>query len=87
MRTGDEYTESVFNFLDEAPPNSTYTVENLTTSETRAQFIEAVKLYIRSYDYGGGVEFNTDYTKIRILEIPIEAWRDLWKCKLEKSKQ
>lgn len=87
MRTGDEYSESVFEFLDKAEPGKSFTIANLCKPETRAKFIEAVKLYISSYDYGGGVEFNTDYTKIRKMEIPIEAWRDLWRYKREKSKQ
>ncbi|OFX52326.1 MAG: hypothetical protein A2066_00080 [Bacteroidetes bacterium GWB2_41_8] len=81
MRTGDEYSESVFEFLDEAEVGKSFTIENLCKEENRVQFIEAVKLYISSYDYGGGWEFNTDYTKIRRIEIPIEAWRDLWKYK------
>jgi len=86
MRTGDEYSESVFEFLDKAKPDTTFTIANLCKEETREQFMEAVKLYISSYAYGGGVEFNTDYTKIRKFEIPPEALRGLWEYNLEKSK-
>ena len=79
MRTPDEYTESVFEFLDHARPDQTFVIENITKTVNRPKFIEAVKLYIQSYAYGGGVEFNTDYTKIRKFEIPPEAIKALFK--------
>lgn len=79
MRTPDEYTESVFDFLDQAKPDQSFVIENLTKAVNRPKFIEAVKLYIQSYAYGGGVEFNTDYTKIRKFEIPEEALKALRK--------
>ncbi len=87
MRTGDEYSESVFEFLDKAEAGKSFTIEKLCKKENQERFTEAVKLYIRSYDYGGGVEFNADYTKIRMIEIPIEAWEDLWEYKRLNSKQ
>jgi hypothetical protein len=86
MRTGDEYTESVFEFLDKAETDKSFTIANLVKKENRERFIEAVKLYIRSYNFGGGVEFNTDYTKIRKFEIPEEAIKGLWEYNLEKSR-
>ena len=73
MNLPDKYTESVFEFLDQAKPEQTFVIENITKVETRPQFIEAVKLYIQYYPYGGGVEFNKDYTRIRKFEIPEEA--------------
>ena len=79
MRTSDEYTESVFDFLDRAKPDQSFVIEHLTKAVNRPKFIEAVKLYIQSYAYGGGVEFNTDYTKIRKFEIPEEALKALRK--------
>jgi len=79
MRTGDEYSESVFEFLDQAKADQIFVIEKITKVANRAKFIEAVKLYISSYAYGGGVEFNTDYTKIRKFEIPPEALRALRK--------
>jgi len=79
MRTSDEYSESVFEFLDKTTPNQSFLIENLTKPETRPQFIAAVKLYIQSYHFGGGIEFNATYTKIRRCDIPIEAWRSIWK--------
>ena len=79
MTLPDEYTESVFEFLDQAKPDQTFLIENITKVATRPQFIEAVKLYIQYYPYGGGVEFNTDYTKIRKFEIPPEALQALYK--------
>ncbi len=81
MRTSDPYTESVFDFLDKITSDQSYLIENLTKPETRPQFIEAVKLYIRSYYFGGGIEFNTDYTKIRRIDIPEQAWEDLFAFK------
>jgi len=84
MRTGDEYTESVFEFLDKAKPGKSFTIEKLCKKANHAQFIEAVKLYISSYDFGGGVEFNSTYTKVRKMEISIDIWRALWKYKQEK---
>jgi hypothetical protein len=86
MRTPDAYTNSVLDFLDQAEPGKSFTIEKLCKKENREQFIAAVKLYIRSYDYGGGVEFNSTYTKIRKMEIPPEAWRDLWEYKRKKSR-
>jgi len=74
MRTPDEYTESVFEFLDQAKPGQTFVIDKITKAVNRDKFIEAVKLYIRSYYFGGGVEFNTDYTKIRKFEIPEQAF-------------
>jgi len=70
MRTPDEYTESVFEFLDLAKPDQTFVIDKITKEVNRDKVIEAVKLYIRSYYFGGGVEFNTDYPKIRKFEIP-----------------
>lgn len=77
MTLPDEYTESVFEFLEQATPDQTFVIENITKEATRPQFIEAVKLYIQYYPYGGGVEFNTDFTKIRKFEIPLEALQAL----------
>ena len=79
MRTSDEYSESVFEFLDQAKPDQIFVIEKITKATNRAKFIEAVKLYISSYAYGGGVEFNTDYTRIRKFEIPPEAIKALYK--------
>jgi len=79
MRTSDQYTESIFEFLDQAKADQTFVIEKITKAENRAKFIDAVKLYIQSYAYGGGIEFNTDYTKIRKFEIPPEAIRALLK--------
>ena len=73
MNLPDKYTESVFEFLDQAQPDQTFMIEKITKAATRAQFIEAVKLYIQYYPFGGGVEFNADYTSIRKFEIPEEA--------------
>ena len=73
MNLPDKYTESVFEFLDKALPDQTFVIENITKVATRAQFVEAVKLYIQYYPFGGGVEFNKDYTRIRKFEIPEEA--------------
>ena len=78
MTLPDEYTETVFEFLDQAKPDQSFVIENITKAATRPQFIEAVKLYIQYYPYGGGVEFNTDYTKIRKFEVPPEALQALF---------
>jgi hypothetical protein len=75
MRTSDEYTESIFEFLDQAKPDQTFVIDKITKAVNRDKFIEAVKLYIRSYYFGGGVEFNSDYTKIRKFEIPEQAFK------------
>jgi len=77
MTLPDKYTETVFEFLDQAKPDQTFVIENITKTATRTQFIDAVKLYIQYYPYGGGVEFNTDYTKIRKFEVPPEALQAL----------
>lgn len=79
MTLPDEYTETVFEFLDQAKPDQTFVIEKITKAANRPKFIEAVKLYIQYYPFGGGVEFNTDYTKIRKFEIPEEAIKALYK--------
>jgi len=73
MKAPDQYSESVFEFLEKAEPGKSFLIKNLTRESSRTQFMDAVKLYIRTHDYGGGWEFNTDYTKIRKHEIPPEA--------------
>lgn len=65
----DAYTRSVFDFLNSTQPGQSFLIEKLTKTQTREQFIQAVKLYIQSYDYGGGIEFTNDYTKIRRMDI------------------
>lgn len=66
----DEYTTKVFQFLEKATPGQSFTIEKICKAETRERFIEAVKLWIRSFPYGGGVTFNDDYTKIKIIGLP-----------------
>lgn len=66
----DDYTHKVFEFLGKATPGQSFTIDKICKSENRDRFIEAVKLWIRSFPYGGGVTFNNDYTKIKIFRIP-----------------
>ncbi len=66
----DVYTHKVFEFLAKATPGQSFTIDKICKSENRERFIEAVKLWIRSFPYGGGVTFNNDYTKIKIFRIP-----------------
>jgi len=67
----DDYTGSVFRFLEKTKPGQIFTIEKICKSENRERFIEAVKLWIRSFPFGAGVEFNCDYTKIKIFDINI----------------
>ncbi len=67
----DEYTSGVFQFLEKTKSGQTFTIEKICKIENRERFVEAVKLWIRSFPFGGGVEFNSDYSKIKIFDINI----------------
>jgi hypothetical protein len=73
MNLPDKYTESVFEFLNQAKPDQTFVIAKITKAVNRDKFIDAVKLYIQYYPFGGGVEFNADYTRIHKFEIPEQA--------------
>lgn len=69
METIDDYTRRVFNFLENAKPGQIFTIERICKPENRERFIEAVKLWIRSFPYGGGVVLSNDYKKIFIRDL------------------
>lgn len=74
----DEYTSQVFDFLEKMPFYKIYTVDKICKSETREKFIAAVKLYISTWTYGGGVSFLTEtYERFRKIEIPEAALKAL----------
>ena len=64
------YTKAVFDFLDHAKPGESFLISRLAKKCSTDRFIDAVKLYIQSRDWDGGIEFNSDYTKIRKFEVP-----------------
>ncbi len=65
----DDYTRTVFEFLEKAQPGQIFTIARICKPENRDRFIAAVKLWIESFPYGGGVEFNSDYTKVKTFSI------------------
>ena len=64
MNEIDDYTRTVFEFLEKAKPGQSFTIELICKAENREKFTEAVKMWIRSFPYGGGVTFSNDYQKI-----------------------
>ena len=74
----DEYTQQVFDFIEKMPFDKIYTVDRICKAETRDKFIAAVKLYIDTWPYGGGVAFITEtYERFRKVEIPEAALKAL----------
>ena len=64
------YQKRVFAFIDSMSVFKVYKVDDLAKPETRQQFIETIKLYIDSFDYGGGVSFLR------------EDFKEFWKCRV-----
>jgi len=64
------YQQRVFVFIDSMPFHKVHKVDDLAKTETRQQFVETIKLYIDSFDYGGGVSFLR------------EDCKELWRCRL-----
>lgn len=70
----DELTQKVFNYLDKLPYDRIIKVDDICIEENKSKFIEAVKLYIDTWPYGGGVAFMTnDLDRFHKIEIPKEA--------------
>ncbi len=76
--TTDPYTRKVFDFLDKIPCGKVYTVDKICTQPNREKFIAAIKLYIDTWAYGGGVSFLTEtYERFHKIRIPDEAIKAL----------
>lgn len=74
----DDYTKEIFQFLDSIPSGKTYTVDKLCKQVNRQKFIQAVKHYMDSYPYQGGVSFITEkYERFRKMTIPEAALEEL----------
>ena len=74
----DDYTKEVFQFLDTIPFGKTYTVEKLCKSTNREKFVTAIKHYMDSFPYQGGVSFLTEkLERFRKTEIPEAALKAL----------
>lgn len=68
-----EYKKRVWNLLNRMKPGERYLIEALTKPETREQFINEVKYWMRCLPFDGWVEFNDDFTAIRKVDaVPLE---------------
>ena len=66
----DEYTKQVWDFLDNMKLEEKYSISNLAKPENKEKFIQAIKLYMETYPWQGGVTFNHDYSKVYKLPFP-----------------
>ena len=57
------YKEKVFKFLDELSPGEKVALDKNNSHHER--FIQHVKEYIDCHEYGNGIEFNRDYTRVK----------------------
>lgn len=58
-----EYKKGVWKFLEEIEPGKTYSVAKMAKSETRENFVAAIKEYMDSLPWQGWLYFNADYSK------------------------
>jgi len=76
----DEFIQKVFLYLEELPYDRIIKVDDICIEENKGKFVDAVKLYIDSWPYGGGVAFITnDLDRFRKVEIPEAALKELHK--------
>lgn len=74
----DDYTKSVFDYIDKLPVGRIITVDHICKEETKDQFIAAVKHYMDSFEYQGGVSFITEkLERFRKMPIPEAALKEL----------
>lgn len=70
-----EYKKKVWRWLEALKPEEPVVLETVAKEETRADFVEAIKEYMRSLPYDGWISFNDDFTKIVRHRAP--GFRDL----------
>lgn len=79
MNEPDDYTRSVFEFLDRMPFDRIYTVNGVCKPENQERFIAAIKLYMDCWPYGAGVSFiDSEFKTFRKIRIPDEAIKELY---------
>lgn len=66
----DDYTKKVWSFLDNMKIDKRYSVSNLAKSENHEKFIQAIKDYMDTWPWQGGVTFNHDYSKLYKIHTP-----------------
>lgn len=59
-----EYKRKVWQFLEKMKPGEVHIIDKIAKSETRQDFIAAVKDYMDSQPWQGWLNFNADYSKI-----------------------
>ena len=60
-----QYTEQIWTFLDKLKPGDKVSVGSIVKKVNHDKFIQAVKDYIETWPYGGGIEFSADYSHIK----------------------
>ena len=66
----EEYKQKVWAFLNKMKPGQRYKVDDLAKTETKEQFIEAIKEWMGKFPYSGGLSFNSDYSEFYMTRLP-----------------
>lgn len=62
------YRQKVHSFLEKLPKDNVVILSEKVSPETYDQFIECCRDYMDAFDYGGFIEFNSDYSKLRKID-------------------
>lgn len=68
-----EYKQKIYKFLQDAETGKTFTIDRICVTENQPRFIEIVKQYMNETPWQGGWEFNTDYTKLKRIDLNFET--------------
>jgi len=63
------YADKVYKFLQNGKPGASYTLDVICEKENQPVFIEWVKEFMRITKMAGGWEFNSDYSKLRRVDL------------------
>jgi hypothetical protein len=61
----DEYIQKVNRLLEGMKPGDVLIIEKITKSETREQFIAAVKKYMDKHEWQDGLSFSSAFTELK----------------------
>lgn len=59
------YEDEIYTYLDKMEIGSTVSIDKVCKPENKDKFIFIVKEYIDNHEYGNGIEFSNDFTKIK----------------------
>lgn len=67
MEPGTELKAKIFKFLDDLKPGQVIVIKQIAKKDPDL-FIASTKEYIDAHASDGGIEFNSDYSKIKRLQ-------------------